>query len=219
MKKDIQQKLVKADNIVKQILELSAIVLFAVLLLWIVYALLSNNFFNIPQQTELIINHIFKFVGIIVLCVFLLSVIARMIFSPFVKSDEEKEFEEKVDYILGNKDNLKKIVTEKSKVTSLLINLTKEQEKLICNMLKSLPSNINNSNKINTAIVSQYLTALQECGYLNDSNIYDLYAWTGSVTNKEMPSFNHFNEAYPSKTAKKVDNIKSKISSELQKLR
>ena len=86
-------------------------------------------------------------------------------------------------------------------------------------MLPFLPPHISNANRINLAIVSQYLTALKNMDYLNDNDIYNLYAWVGRVTDKELPDFNHFNEAYPSTTTKKVAKAKEHIERELQKLR
>ena len=100
-----------------------------------------------------------------------------------------------------------------------LTNLTAEQEDAICKLLKDLPSNINKPNQINMAVVSHYLTALRSLDYLNDTNLYNLYTWVGKITGKEMPSYSHFNEAYPSDTVRKVEKAKDKILAVLQKIR
>lgn len=219
MKKAIQDNLIKTDRAAKLILETSAVVLLAILLLWLVCALIFNNFIGIPAQTIATVRAIGKFTAIIVLCVFLLAVVVRIILSPFVKSDEETEFEAKVNYILGKKSPSRKQPQHEDEVITPLVNLTSEQEDAICQLLKDLPSNINKPNQINMAEVSHYLTALRELGYLNDKDKYNLYAWVGKITGKELPQFNHFSEAYPSTTVKKVNHAKEKITSELHKLR
>ncbi|MBQ9339108.1 MAG: hypothetical protein IJS13_02105 [Paludibacteraceae bacterium] len=212
------QKLTKADIITKQILNVSAIVLLSILLLWIIWSLVENYLFSFPAQANAIIHSVFKTSGIVVFCLFLLTIVVSLILSPFVKSDDEQEFEEKVNYILS-KTNLRKNTNNTQDIVSPLINLTKQQEECICQLLRDLPPNNNDSNKINTALVSQHLTALRDLGYLSDKNIYALYSWVGFVTNKELPNFNHFNEAYPSTTTRKVDKAKADIESELEKLR
>ncbi|MBR1808831.1 MAG: hypothetical protein IJ776_05550 [Paludibacteraceae bacterium] len=218
MRKTIQNNLIKTDRVAKIVLEISAGVMFAFLLLWLVYALVFNNLVNVPSQTTRVITSAGKTIVIIVLCVFLLSVVMRIIISPFVKSDEETEFEARVNYILGKKPALRK-QPKGNEVFTPLVNLTQEQEDAICKLLKELPSNINKPNQINMAAVSQFLTALHRLDYLNDTNLNNLYNWVGSVTGKEMPSYNHFNEAYPSDTVRKVDKAKDKILTALQKIR
>ena len=219
MKKATQDNLIKTDRAVKLVLETSAVVLFAILLLCLVCALIFNNFASIPAQTIASIRTIGRFSAIIVLCIFLLAVVVRIILSPFVKSDEETEFEAKVNYILGKKSASRKQPQQADEIFSPLINLTPEQENAICDLLKQLPSNINKPNQINMAAVSHYLTALHSLDHLNDTDLNNLYTWVGKVTGKEMPSYNHFNEAYPSNTVKKVNTAKDKILATLQKLR
>ena len=219
MKNATQDNIIKTDRVAKLVLETSAVVLLVILLLWLVGVLIFNNFTSISAQTIATIRTIGKFTAIIVLCVFLLAVVVRIILSPFVKSDEETEFEAKVNYILGKKSTSRKQPQQEYEMFKPLTNLTAEQEDAICNLLKQLPHNTNKPNQINMAAVSHYLTALHSLDYLNDTNLYNLYTWVGKVTDKEMPSYNHFNEAYPSNTVRKVDKAKEKILAELQKLR
>lgn len=218
MKQSTMRNIAKADTIARQILNISAVVFFSVLLLWLLWGILTNNI-DVSISTGTAVKTIFKAVCGASLGVFIISVIVRMILSLFVKSDEESDFEAKVDYVLKQKKSPSKRVGQESEVVSVLVGLSAEQEDVVCRLLRELPSHVNDPQKINMAEVSHYLTALRDLGYLNDKDKYNLYAWVGKITDKELPQFNHFNESYPSTTVKKVNQAKENISLELQKLR
>ncbi len=202
----------KVDGILKKTVEATGIALFVSLLLKLVYMLLSKNLFTAWQLVHAdLFSAIFRYAIIVFLCIFLLAVCMRMVLSPFVKSDEERAFEQKVDYVMSKK----KPQTVNSLVQSPLQNLTEEQEILVIKLLRGLPPHIDKPNQINNAMVSQYLTALSELGYLNDKDKYNLHNWVREATQKEVPAFNHFNEGYPSKAVRKVLAAKQRIEKEL----
>ena len=217
MKQTTLHNLTKADKIAKQILNISAVILFSMLLLWLVWSIISNIASSV--RADMVVKSVFKIAGGVALSILLLSVVVRMVLSLFVRSDDENDFEEKVDYVLQQKKTAARKAGQKSETISVLVGLSAEQEEMVCRLLRELPSHINSPQKINMAEVSHYLTALRDLGYLNDKDKYNLYAWVGKITDKELPQFNHFSEAYPSTTVKKVNHAKEKITSELQKLR
>ena len=241
MRQTTIRNITKVDEAAKQILDISAVAFFSALMIWLVWVIIDNHI-EIPASVDVAVTTVFKVAVGVALCVFIVSVVVKMILSLFVKSDEESEYKAKVDYVLqqqtsatkqpcyadtcanssadgDNGAHAKKRVGQEAEVVSVLVGLSAEQEDVICRLLSELPAHINNPKKINMAEMSHYLTALRDLGYLNDNNMYDLYAWVEKITGRELPQYNHFNEAYPSTTIKKVNRAKEKITSELQKLR
>ena len=243
MRQTTIRNITKVDEAAKQILDISAVAFFSALMIWLVWVIIDNHI-EIPASVDVAVTTVFKVAVGVALCVFIVSVVVKMILSLFVKSDEESEYKAKVDYVLqqqtsattqpcyadadtcanlsadgDNGAHAKKRVGQEAEVVSVLVGLSAEQEDVICRLLRELPAHINNPKKINMAEMSHYLTALRDLGYLNDNNMYNLYAWVEKITGRELPQYNHFNEAYPSTTIKKVNRAKEKITSELQKLR
>jgi hypothetical protein len=144
--------------------------------------------------------------------VFFIAMICRICLSPFVKSDEEEEFEQKVDYILQKKQVAQ--TTEKS--YSPLRHVSLEQEEQIKQMLRALPENPQKPGHINLAIVSQYLTALQQLEKADLKDKYHLRLWVAEVTGKEVPNSSQFNEAIPSQTFTKVSSARKELEAALE---
>ena len=134
--------------------------------------------------------------GILILC--------RIILSPFVKSDEQEEFEQKIDYILEQKSKQKAQHTASIEDYTPLCNLTEEQKVQIEQVLHDLPANDKRPESINLALVAQYLTALEKLGKANLTDRYHLRLWIAQVTGKQVPLSSQFNEAVPSKATSKV---------------
>lgn len=137
--------------------------------------------------------------------------VCRIFLSPFVKSDEEEEFEQKLDYILQKRLLPKEQLSSNSSEYSPFVNLTKEQEEKVKSLLAQLPSNSSNAEAINMAIVSQYLTALEQLGYVTLNNKQSLRHWIAEVTQKKVPGTSHFNEAIPSTNRKEVSKIRQQL--------
>ncbi len=221
MNKEVEKKLIRIDAIFKQIVEISISLLFAGIIIWFIFHLLSNYGLEIFQQD--ILQQVFKYSGAIMLVVFLLGVVVRLILSPFVKSDEERSFEEKVNYVLQRASELENNhQPDLSNVVSPLKGLTEIQKNIVIQMLRDLPSHSKNPNKINMAEVAHFLRALKALDYLEVSNnerldLRNLRNWVAQITGKQVPSVSEFNEAYNSGSAKnKVNKVKDKIRTTIQ---
>ena len=161
--------------------------------------------FSAGQTILLVYKYLWKVCGIIAG----VSIVVRMVLSPFVKSEEQEEFEQKVDYVLQQREAYKKEQT----ITdySPLCNLSDEQEAAILKVLHDLPSHSEKSDTINLACVAQYLTALEQMGKANLSNKHHLRLWVARVTGKVVPSSSQFNEAIPSTAMGKVSKIRKEL--------
>ena len=106
-------------------------------------------------------------------CVIL--VINRIFLSSFVKSDEEEEMEEKVEYILRkhHADELQAVIEDYSP----LCNLTPEQNYRVKHLLCELPPHPDKPDHINMAYMAQYLTALQRLGKARLEDKRNLRLW------------------------------------------
>ena len=142
---------------------------------------------------------------------FTLSVLCRIILSPLVKSEEEEEFEQQVEYILSKKscEESKPSVTNTDYTP--LRNLNHSQEGLVKQHLFRLPENPNKPGVINLALVSHYLTALEKMGNADLIDKHNLRLWVAQVTQKQVPSSSQFNEAIPSKANTKITNARRDI--------
>lgn len=141
MKQTTLHNLTKADKIAKQILNISAVILFSMLLLWLVWSIISNIASSV--RADMVVKSVFKIAGGVALSILLLSVVVRMVLSLFVKSDDENDFEEKVDYVLQQKKTAARKAGQKSETISVLVGLSAEQEEMVCRLLRELPSHIN----------------------------------------------------------------------------
>jgi len=132
-------------------------------------------------------------------------ILGRIILSPFVKSDEQEEFEQKIDYILEQKSKQQKAQhTASIEGYTPLCNLTEEQIVQIKQILRALPANDKKPKSINLALVAQYMTALEKLGKANLTDKYHLRLWVEQITEKQAPLSSQFNEAIPSKATGKV---------------
>lgn len=134
--------------------------------------------------------------GILILC--------RIILSPFVKSDEQEEFEQKIDYVLKQRSKQQTQHAALSADYTPLYNLTEEQKAQIEQILRALPANDRKPESINLALVAQYLTALEKLGKAKLTDRYHMRMWIEQITGKQVPSSSQFNEAIPSKATGKV---------------
>lgn len=208
----------KTDAIAKKNVEISAILMFALLLIWLIIVLVFTN--SIFTQNE-ILRHLFRVAAVSLLAVFLVGVVVRMVLSIFVKNDEETDFEQKVDYILqkNTETHSRESSKYKGEVSSHLINLTEAEKALIIQMMRNVPPHASKSDYINLAQMSQLLTALHNLNYLDDNDTANLRQWVEQVTGKNVPSVSQFNEAYPSTTFTKVNKATLAIQEQLSKLR
>ena len=214
----IKKYILRIDSITKKVIETTVIALFVVLILYLVYALL---YASVISDTNLSINttlrQIIKLIAVAMFVTFLIAVCIRLLLSPFVKPDEETEFEHKVDYVLAKRKQQKQPAA--SAPHSPLINLTVAEEECVCTLLKDLPEHISKPGHINLAQTMHYMTALQQIGNLDDKDLYNLRLWLAEVTGKEIPSSSQFNEAYPSKATTKVAKAKLHIEKALAEIR
>lgn len=178
---------------------------------------MSNRLYRIDRALSLV----FKIVSICVLILLVLAafypilkyaffiswglwgliLIAKLCLSPFVKSEEEEEFEQQVDYIIQKKQAL---ITAVQKDYTPLCNVTSEQEEQIKQLLRELPEHSEKPGHINLALISQYLTALDKLGKANLKDKRKLRIWVENVTGKQAPGSSQFNEAIPSTATTKV---------------
>ena len=139
--------------------------------------------------------------------IWLVLVVCRLVLSPFVKSDEEEEFEQKVDYILQQR--------QAGHIAGSNYNplreLSPEQEEKIKELLRNLPENPMKPGHINLALVAQYLTALQQLGKADLKDKHHLRLWVEEVTGKKVPNSSQFNEAIPSQTVTKVSSARKEL--------
>ena len=156
------------------------------------------------QHKKLFAYAIFVTLGIICLLAIL-----RICLSPFVKSDEEEEFEQKVDYILQKKQEV--VHQTLPETYTPLRNLTAEQQERVRQLLRDLPSHLKKPDAINMAMQAYYLTALEELGYADLIDKHSLRLWLAQITGKQVPDTSQFNDAIPSGAKTKIANARKKI--------
>lgn len=164
----------------------------------ICFILLLMVAFNTPWR------QIFVYILCVTAVIFGILILCRIILSPFVKSDEQEEFEQKIDYILEQKSKQKAQHTVPLEDYTPLCNLTEEQKVQIQQILHDLPANDKRPEAINLALVAQYLTALEKLGKAKLTDRYHMRMWIEQITGKQVPSSSQFNEAIPSKATGKV---------------
>lgn len=198
MKASTRDRLYKIDRTVGKIINVGTVLFFV---------LLIAAAFNTPWKQ--LLKYLFFGVG----TVWILLIIFRLCLSPFVKSEEEEEFEEKVEFVLKNKYPE---ALRAAQDYSPLCNLTPEQEERVKKLLRDLPSNPNKLDYVYMSYIANYLTALMELGKANLNNVYALQQWIEQVTGKRTPDFGHFNEALTNTTDSKVAKAREKIEHLLQ---
>ena len=189
--------LYKIDRTIKPVLEISTI---AALILLVVAAL------DTPAK------RILTYILYAVAAVWVIALLCRLVLSPFVKSDEEEDFEKKVEYILHRKQASQPANTPYSP----LRDLSDKEEEQIKHLLHTLPEHAEKPGHINLALVAQYLTALEKLGKADLKDKRQLRNWVAETTGKQVPSTSQFNEAVPSQASSKVSAARKEIESILQ---
>ncbi len=199
MKASTRNRLYTIDRIVRKVLGVVTVVLFVLLILATL---------NTPWKQ--IFAYIFFGVG----AAWALLIICRLCFSPFVKSDEEEEFEEKVEYILKqhHASELQAMIEDYSP----LRNLSPEQSERVKQLLRKQPSHPDKPDHIYLAYIAKYLTALEQLGKADLSDKRNLRLWVAQVTGKKVPSPSQFNEAIPAKAKDKVAKAREALERILQ---
>ena len=184
-----EDRLYHIDRALRTILRISAIVTFVLLVL----ASFSTSW-----------KAVFMYGCIVAGCICGLCIIGRLCLSPFVKSEEEEDFEQKVDYILQKRSPKKVQNISISSDNSPLKDLTTEQEERVKKILRELPAHASDAEQINMALIAQYLTALERLGKIDLTDKRLLRTWVAQVTNKHVPDSGHFNDAIRSVSLPKV---------------
>ena len=194
MKNATSEKLYKVDRALTLAYQITSIVVLVMLLL-----------------TAFI--HPLKYVFFALLILWGLILIVKICLAQFVKSEEEEEFEQKVEYILQRKQaHLSAILGDYTP----LRDVTPEQEKDIKHLLRNLPDHVEKPGHINLALTAQYLTALEKLGKADLSDKHHLRLWVAEVTGKQVPASSQFNEAVPSQAKTKVYTIRKDLEKILQ---
>lgn len=192
MKQQTKDILYKIDRRIRPILDIMSVVCLL---------LLCSAAFDTPVK-QILTKILFFSAGI-----WLVLVVCRLCLSPFVKSDEEEEFEQKVDYILQQRQAGQTV----SSNYNPLRELSPEQEEKIKELLRNLPENPMKPGHINLALIAQYLTALQQLGKADLKDKHHLRLWVEDVTGKKVPNSSQFNEAIPSQTRTKVLSARKEL--------
>lgn len=179
--------------------------------LWGIYKFLSScnillNTYSVWPAFLLLYTYAWRACGV----VFAACILCRISLEPFVKSEEEEAFEQKVEYVLQNKMQKQ----EHTSTYSPLCNLSKEQEEKVKQLLHDLPSHSAKPNHINMAIIAQYLTALEKMGKAKLTDKHNLRLWVAQITGKQVPPSSPFNDAIPCTVPTKV----TKAQKELERL-
>ena len=194
-----RNRLYTIDRTVRKVLSVVTVVLFVLLIL---------ATFNTPWKK--IFAYIFFAVG----AVWALLIICRLCLSPFVKSDEEEEMEEKVAYIIKkhHASELESVIEDYTP----LRNLTPEQSVCVKQLLREQPSHPDKPGHIYLAYIAKYLTALEQLSKADLSDKHNLRLWVAQVTGKKVPKPSQFNEAIPAKAKDKVAKAREELNRLLQ---
>ena len=182
MKTKTQQILYKVDRMALRVLYFTVAAMFVLAALWFIAG----------------IGNRYAWLGLG--CIAAPCIICRICLSPFVKSEEEEEMEEKVAYILAKQ----KGESAEAGTYNPLRNMTPEQEEKVIQLLRNLPFNPDKPQFIKLAILAQYLTALERMDKIYLTDLYNLRLWVAEKTSKEVDDSSHFNEALRSANEKKV---------------
>ena len=177
---------------------------------------------KLPQKT---INNIYKisdwtiksiiFLGLIVIflkpadwfwwvffIILLIAVVVNVIFG-YLSADEQPTLHKEViiSSVRDEYNPFSEIVSD-------------DRRHIIEQQFRDLPSHISKKDCINMSVVSYYLTALEEMGYISPSKSADknnLRLWVENVSGRYAPEQNHFNSALPSSNRKKIDAAKNSL--------
>ena len=183
MKSSSHDILYKIDRALSLALKIASVLVIVILVLAALYPILKPGFFVTWGLWGVIL-------------------VGKICLSPFVKSEEEEEFEQQVNYILQQKQAL---ITSEQKEYSPLHNVSSKQEEQIMQLLRELPAHPEKPGHINLAFIAQYLTALDKLGKADLKDKRNLRIWVENVTGKITPSSSQFNEAIPSTATTKIE--------------
>ena len=156
----------------------------------------------------------FAYACLITLGFICLLALTRLCFSWFVKSDEEEEMEEKVEYVI--KKHHAHLLQAAKDNYSPLCTLTPEQEERVMQLLRDLPSNPKDSDYINLAQVTNHMKALEQLDKARLGDVYALQSWVERVTGKRTPEYRQFNEAIQKARDSQVAKARKTIERILQ---
>ena len=201
----------KCNALVKRAVEVTAVSMFALLLVWFMVEKLAGDGW---------VEAVLRYATIVSFFFFIAAVAVKLVLSLFVKDkDEERELEELVDLVLQKKLQQQRTMDARREITSPLVGLDAAQTEAVCRLLQALPPHHADAQRLSLAPTVQLLTALKELSFLEDADHYNLYYWVERITGLSLPSFREFNEAYPSSTRSKVDRAKKQIRDALAKVR
>ena len=186
--------LYRIDRCVRSVLHGVTVVLFVLLILATL---------NTPWKRT--IACIFFAVG----SVWAVLILCRLCLSPFVKSDEQEQMEEQVEYIIRKHHaaETQALIEDYSP----LRELPPDQQQRVKQLLRDLPPHPDKPGHINLAAVAQHLTALQQAGKADITDKHNLRLWVAKVTGRQVPPPGQFNEALPSTNKRKVAAAKKSI--------
>lgn len=187
MKPETQQYLYRIDRTALRVLYFAVAVMMILAALWFIAGIGS------------------RYAWIILCSIATICIVCRICLSPFVKSEEQEAFEQKVEYILAQRKESPAVVYNP------LRNMTPEQEEQVKHVLRDLPSNTSDPEAINMAVMAQYLTALDQMDKINLTDLSRLRLWVAETTGKNVPASGHFNHALPSTYDKKIAIAKAKL--------
>lgn len=187
MKNKTQQYLYRIDRTALRVLYFTVAAMMILAALWFIAGICS------------------RYAWIILGSIATICIVCRICLSPFVKSEEQEAFEQKVEYILAQRKEFS------AAAYNPLRNMTQDQEEQIKLVLRDLPSNSSDPEAINMAVMAQYLTALDQMDKINLTDLSRLQLWIAETTGKNVPASGHFNHALPSTYDKKIAIAKAKL--------
>lgn len=197
----------------KRLLNGTAVALFALACLFLIYVMLCQLIPDDVNFSYLIKLHlIYKYIVCVFFVLFLLSATIVTIGSLWGKTEEEQEFEDKLNYILSKhtQANPYSLPTPSADYQPLS-NLSENKREQLIAYLRSLPDSASKQGSINLALMAQHLVALSRMGYLDISDKPRLRRWVASITGKQVPSSSQFNEAITNVSMSKLLKAESDL--------
>ena len=207
MKADREQRLYRIDRTALKILNGAVYSMFILAVLAVIPALF--RWFGLHLSTLpgwAVCLTLYHYAWILCAITAGVCIVCRIALAPFVKSEEQEEFEQKVEYVLQQKKMTPPQAT--SDDYSPLCDLTPEQEQRVIRLLHDLPGNPNKPTAINLALIARYLTALEQMGKANLTDKHALRIWVMNITDKDVPSSSQFNEAVPNTNRKELAQLR-----------
>ncbi len=213
MNERTKNTLYRIDRTAGRVLNIDVYTVIFLGVLWGIYKLLSSygillNTYPVWSALLLLYTYAWYACGV----VFAACIICRISLVPFVKSEEEEAFEQKVEYVLQNK----LLKPAEPSTYSPLCNLTQEQEEKVKLFLHDLPSHSAKTDHINMAFIAQYLTALEKMGKAKLTDKHNLRLWVAQITGKQVPPSSPFNDAIPCSVPSKVTKAQKELERLLQ---